>query len=745
MNGEMLANVQLHPVLGATGEALLLLLAGGYCVWEIRRSLPRGRRALTLAILKVAALAALLTLLFQAQWRRDEVNVLKPRLAVLVDVSESMIDQADPAQSTRTAQVGRWLETALPESAARQFDVEFFAFSDTPAPVTAGDRNRFKTADGKVSNVVAAVDAVRERYRGQSLAGILVLSDGIDTNAVKPTQGRKEDGIVCTFELERPYQAAQIAKRVAIDGVDFLPRMVVGWDGEITVRVSGQGLRGETTAVELWRDGQKQSEGAAAFQEDAQTRDVIFPISHDKPGRYAYEVKLPGEFAAPEAQTHAFQIEVVEAGSRVLYVQNSLSFDFKFLRKAIVADRNLELRSFVRWGDGRLVAIGSRGRPDAAAGLDLSEAALLTHAVVILGDLPPAVLRPEQQAALRKFVDQGGGLVMLGGAAGFAAAPGWEATPLADLIPVQLPAPHHEGKYPVAITEDGLRHPVFGPLFQEVKNFPPLLTANFSPAAKASTETLLQAQADGQMLPLVVGMRFGHGRVVAILTDTIWRWRLASEAWRGRKSPYETFWAQLMDWMLPKEDERRRKNEIELFTERNRYVLGEKPLVRALVRLADAQAKPPASLPLDVQTPDGKVFNYTLTKTRFRAQGSDREVDGYEAAVEPHVAGNFKAVASAPVGGETLSGEAAFAVTPPPSEKTGRPIDRQRLTELAQKGGGKFYAIDQWAQWVADVKGQEQRFSTVRLVSLWNHPALIGGCLFLLVSEWFLRRRWSLP
>ena len=36
-------------------------------------------------------------------------------------------------------------------------------------------------------------------------------------------------------------------------------------------------------------------------------------------------------------------INVLEPSNRVLYVQNTLGFDFKFLRKAIVTDRNLLL------------------------------------------------------------------------------------------------------------------------------------------------------------------------------------------------------------------------------------------------------------------------------------------------------------------------------------------------------------------------------------------------------------------
>ncbi|MBP7950759.1 MAG: hypothetical protein KA004_13995 [Verrucomicrobiales bacterium] len=743
----MLAELQLHPVFGVVGEVVIALLAGAALVWNIRRVFQDSGRFFWISALRITGLLALLTLFFQAQYRHETVRVIKPRLAVLVDASESMTDQPDPRQPTRESMVRLFLKEAIPDSAQQRFEVELFSFAGELKPLGEFDLEAVPAMQGHASNVVAAVDALKERYRGQSLAAILLLSDGIDTSGSRVMSGRVDQGRVCTFELEKPFTVEKAPQRISLEGVDYLPRVVVGWESEITVRLNAQGLKGQAVTVELWRDGAKASESAAAFQEDQQSREVIFPVVHDRVGKVSYEVRIAHAAATAEAKNHPFSVEVVEAGSRVLYLQNSLSFDFKFLRKAIVADRNLDLRSYVRWGDGRLVSIGGKRGVDAAAAerLDLSESALTAYAAVILGDLPADALRPENHQALSRYVENGGGLILLGGSKCLATAPGYETTAMANLLPVQTPAAYLEGNFPVQISEAGLRHPVFGPLFEEVGKFPPLLTTNATPAAKSTAEVLLQTTAQGRTVPLVAALRVGHGKVVAVLTDTLWRWRLASDAWRGKISPYETFWAQLMDWMLPKDDETKRRDEIELVAERSRYLHGEKPELRAIVRQADPKAVPPASVALEVHTPDGKVFQYAMNKARFRADGENREIEGYAAAVEPHLPGIYKAVASFKPAGDPVTGEASFAVDPPPTEITGRPIDRDRLQQLAQRNGGKFYSVDDWQKWPADVTGQEQRFSRVQLASIWNHPLMLGLIVLCLAAEWFLRRRWNLP
>ena len=703
-------------------------------MWGVRSP----RRVVVLALLRLLMLALLVLMLFQPQRKIDEVTILRPQLAVLVDGSESMADPVDDKQPLRTQRAIDWFSSKAVAQAKTDFDLRVFRFDSTLSeqslPVQEWKFN------GTSSHILEAVNQVAERFRGQPLAGILLLSDGLDTGGAALSGSTSVP--VFAFELEKPFTRKQRKKRISLSGVDHPARVAVGWDTEIRVSLAGSGMSGTTSSVELWRDGHRQAETPVAFNEDEQTRNVSFAVAHDKSGAVQYEIRVKDSAADKEAKSYPFLIEVMEPGNRVLYVQNALGFDFKFLRKAIVGDRNLKLSAFVRWTDGRLAMLDGNGvQSDGAA--DFSPKALANCAVVILGDLPPEALSAENAKALRGFVDRGGGLVLLGGSNLFATGE-LASGPLSGAVPVGLPAPYREGKFPVKITETGLHHPVFGPLFLEVKDFPPLLSCNAANSVSSTAEVLMQSDVGGTLYPLIVSMRFGQGRVVAVLSDTMWRWRLAAKGWASDRSPYDTFWAQLMDWLIPKEQDKQNGNRMELFTERTTYVLGEHPEVRAIVRTPVSGVPLPASLPLRIRTPDEKVFDYVLKAATLQTPGG-KAVSGYRAEVDPNVPGVFVAQSSVQLDGSEAAGETRFVVNRPATETTGKPINRELLQRLAAASGGKMYSMEDWDAWPANLHFKQQQFSRVQLQDLWNHPVILGLILCLLAAEWVTRKFWNLP
>ena len=727
---------------------LTLLVVGvlGAVSWSLWRGVRSRRRAIVSGALRVTVLALLAVMLFQPQRRYDEVTVLKPQLAVLVDSSESMSDQVDDAQPKRAERALEWLRSASLMRANEAFEVRLFSFDTQVAE--ADGRGDALTFSGSGSSVIAAVNQVQERFRGQPLAGVLVLSDGLDTSGLArsadetaplPLSGGAP---VFTFELEKPFQPQQRGRRVSIGSVDYPARVVVGWDSEIRAAIVGSGMNGSTVSVELWRDGRKEREGAVAFNEEEQTRTVAFPLSAEEPGMLEFELRVADTAADAAAQSHPFVIEALAPGKRVLYVQNSLGFDFKFLRKAIVSDRNLQLSAFVRWGDGRIVSMGERGVP-AEGKLDFTQAGLARYSVVMLGDLAPDALTPEQFVALKEFVNRGGGLVLLGGPNQLA-SPAIAETAVADVSPVRLPAEYREGNAPVTITDAGLRHPVFGPLFTNIKEFPPLLTANIASGVSPTAEVLMEVQMGETTAPLIASTKFGQGRVVAVMTDTIWSWRLAATSWSAERSPYDVFWTQLMDWLIPKEQEKQGGAGIELFTERANYLLGERPEVRAIVRTDSENVAPPATLPLSVKTPDGKTFEYTM-KTAILPGAGGKQVPGYRVEVEPNVAGVFAARSVATFGGEKAEAETRFVVMKPATELTQKPIDRTLLQRLAEQSGGRFFALEEADQWLKNIRHKEQQFARMQLLDLWNHPVLLTVIFALLAADWACRKVWNLP
>jgi hypothetical protein len=255
---------------------------------------------------------------------------------------------------------------------------------------------------------------------------------------------------------------------------------------------------------------------------------------------------------------------------------------------------------------------------------------------------------------------------------------------------------------------------------------------------------LVQVNAGTARYPLIVATRFGQGRVVAVLTDTIWRWRLAAKSWIGTRSPYDTFWAQLMDWLIPKEQNKLADNRLELVTDKTNYLTGEKPDMRAILTTQSVDTKRPVTVALRVHTPDEKTFEYALPPALLQTSDG-RQVPGFRSSVDLSVPGVYRAEASATVAGTNIAATTRFVVTRPATEITGKPINRELLTHLAESSHGKFSPLGDWPAWNKDLHVEEQHFSRVQLLDLWNHPLLIGFLLTMLAADWIVRKLWNLP
>jgi uncharacterized membrane protein len=739
----------LTPILSwpwLVGIVAALVVVIGWSFFYGLRSKPK---IALLWSLRTGALLTLLVVMLQPQQRHDEVSALRTQLAVMVDTSESMTDRPDEKQPTRAERAREFLKSPAMQEARGDFDVRTFVF-DTDTKEQPQEAQEMKFA-GSRSDVLGAMMKVQEHLRGQPVAGVLLLSDGLDTILGDKAAASVPAGVpVYAFELEKAFKPKPRERRVTIANMDYPQRVVVGWDTEIRASIGGSGMSGRTVPVELWRDGRKQRSTTVAFNEEEQMRETAFAISHDKPGLVQYEVRVNDPAADKQAKSFPFLIEVLEPGNRLLYIQNTLGFDFKFLRKAITSDRNLQLNAYVRMGD-RMVQFGERGMAGSQQTLELTQQMLARYAVLILGDVPPESFTAGQIATIRDFVDRGGALVWLGGPNGLT-SPTLARSPLKDVLPVRIGAGAEyrderdsgAGGFPVEITDTGLRHPVFGPLFAKVKDFPTLLTCNVAEGPTQLAEVLLQVQVDGKLRPAVAATRFGQGRCVVVLTDTIWRWRLASRGWTGDKSPYDTFWTQLMDWLIPKEKKQQNANRIELFTERTNYEQSDKPEVRAILSLQSPDAKPPATLPLQVRSPDDKTLEYTLRPATLQTSDG-KQVPGYRVDVEPHMAGIYVAKCSTTVGSAKIEGETRFVVTKPATELTGKPINRDLLAKIAEATKGRFYTIENWDKWRKNLHYEEQRISRVQILDLWNHPALLSLLMGLLAADWIARKFWSLP
>jgi len=159
---------------------VLAAAVGGAAFLEYRRPLSpltpvqRGM----LVGLRTLALALLVLFLFRPIVMLPPSGARNAVVPILVDASRSM-RLADADGQSRLARATTILKSDLLPALMSHFTTELYSVGETLAPATLDQL----AAGARRTDLSGALTAVRERYRGQRLAGIIVLSDGGDTGS----------------------------------------------------------------------------------------------------------------------------------------------------------------------------------------------------------------------------------------------------------------------------------------------------------------------------------------------------------------------------------------------------------------------------------------------------------------------------------------------------------------------------------------------------------------------------------
>src|SRR5476649_200993 len=136
--------------------------------------------------LRVLVLLALVLFLFRPIVMLPPVGPRDAIVPVLVDASRSM-RLADADGQTRLARANALLKTELAPALALHAVIDVFSVGDGLKPAAVDGF----TPDARRTDLVGALAAVRERYRGQRVAGIIVISDGGDTGAGRSSRSEE--------------------------------------------------------------------------------------------------------------------------------------------------------------------------------------------------------------------------------------------------------------------------------------------------------------------------------------------------------------------------------------------------------------------------------------------------------------------------------------------------------------------------------------------------------------------------
>ena len=715
---------------------LALIAAAAVTAWSAWAHLRRERSWPWLLTMRLVFLALLGWTMAMPSRRAAITEMIRPRFLVLLDTSASMLRGTEDglAESNRWQNAMAMLGDDWSKSVAAGCEITLTGFDAGLSEATAPDKFQSFEPTGQSTKLRAALDALFARHRGQDIAGVLLLSDGIDTSEPDHAwiSDRSWPAPIHTAILGEAAKQEQKAD-VRVESIDTPRRAVVGWDTRLSATVAGVAPDGEPFVVQLLRNGEQVEEVPAQLPAEGGQQELSFKLPHSETGVETWQVAIPP--LAGEAQTNdnamSAVVEVVDARNRLIYIEDVPRWESKYLNRELLANKDITPLSFVRGPGGKFISYTQAG----GASLDLTAEQLALYKIVVLGDLDAEALGPDRAEALRGFVERGGGLILLGGPKTLGQG-GLAATALSALMPFTRPATSPvEGKFDARWSADGRGHPALAGAEEVPESVPPVLSVFGDARLGDASITLAEANTPSGWQPLVVSRPYGQGKVVALLTDSLWRWRLEP----GAREAYSFLWKRLVEWLSPEASDTG-GNALELFSAASRVDVGEEFEVTARATMADGGNPPPGlRVTCDLRMPDGREVPLTMETAVVNAAG--RDFTGFRARFTPQVEGPYRAVARAEIDGvEIESAPLLFQAREAAREDAPIPLDIECLRALSRASGGRSGTPGEISAFLRGTRFDSRRETRVEYESLWQKPLILSLLLLLLLMEWIARK-----
>lgn len=750
--------------------------AGGQAAWvRVLAGLLKATGIVLLAILLVEPL-------FTGTRPRPGSNLF----LVVADSSKSMQLADGKSSQTRGEKMLARLTDQSPwlTRLAQDFDVRRYAFDSSLRPLQTFSELKL---EGQASALHQSLTSLAERFRGQHVAGILLLTDGNATDLGNGPFDFKSLPPVYPVKLGAESGLLDLAvSRVSVTQTNFEASPVT-----IATEVTGQGVAGKKVIVRVLDEAGKELERRTiAGGADGEALAQRFLLKPEQPGIsfYSVQASLEGEetgadqsgVTAEATLANNRRLATVDRGGgpyRILYVSGRPNWEFKFLRRAIDEDNEVNLVGLVRiakrepkftflsrggertnplfrgfgnqndeqaeeYDQPVLVRFGTEDKEELRSGFPQDAETLFRYHAIILDDIEAAFFKQDQLSLLAQFVARrGGGLLMLGGKESFSEG-GYQRTPVGDALPVYLDKgvaalPPAEN-YRLRLTREGWLQPWVRLRANEqdenkrIGEMPQFKTVSRVDAIKPGASVLAEVETPSGVRPALAVQQFGRGRAAALLIADLWRWNMRRAD--PQESDLEKAWRQTVRWLVADVPQ-----PVEVETHR---AAGGQDGVQLVVRARDKQFEPldNAGVSIQIKSPDGRQLELT-------AESSARAPGAYEANFAPRASGAYRALVTvtAPDGSPVGTRETGWSIEPETEEFRALSVNRALLAQLAEQSGGEMLELNRLESFVASLPNRKIPVTEHWTYPLWHQWHVFTIALACLIGEWGLRRVRGLP
>jgi hypothetical protein len=696
----------------------------------------KGRRWLVIAGLQAFVLCLLLFMLWRPALR---VTALKPQqnvIAVVVDDSRSMLLKQD--EVTRIESVKKLLNDGLLDKMRNRFQVRVYRAGNNLERIQSLEA---VTGAQNTTHLGGAMKQMMEESSSLPIGAVVLLSDGSDNSGgleaetLGEIRRRKIPIHTVGFGAER------LTKDLEVMDLDVPLRALS--DSRIGAAVSFRhyGYKGQKAKIALMADDKIVSSREVTLGEDGtpQTETLLFNAGLAGARNVkASIIKLNDEEnASNNAQTRLINVESLKP--RILYVEGEPKWDFKFIRRALEGDRNLQLTTMLRTTQNKIYRQGVEDPKELEQGFPDKEEELFKFSGLMIGGVEASWFTPQQQAMIKNFADRRGGGVMFLAGRGAMSDGGWAASSMAEMIPVTLTdrkGTFHRDPATAELTEAGrdsliVRIEEDGKKNEERwKKLPFMANYQETGTAKPGATVLVDALPTSKgRFPLLVTQRYGRGRTSVFASSGTWRWQMSQDV---KDMSHELFWQQTSRWLVTETPA-----QISAMPSKQLLLDDGNVEFRADVRDKAYNPFPAATVEARIMGPGGVAAMIPLTPDANQAGLFTSKWD----APKP---GSYVVEVLAKNGKEEMGRDVFTLIRQDGvAESFHAEQNKQLLEGLSRQTGGNYYTPATAKSLPDDIAYSEAGVTTRETKDLWNMPAILLALFGAKGAEWMLRRRWG--
>lgn len=765
-----------------------ILACSAILIWWSSRQIRRWNALSVVGLsAKICGLALLIFILLEPVSIK---KVAKPginQIALIVDSSQTLgiVDSqtGSPIHQTFSDWFASQDGQAWIQEMSGTYKMRFYTMDSQPQLVSDPSDIQFR---GTASSLNSGLLQIAQSYRDKPLAGLILMTDGIPTDA--PLSQQEMETLPPTFIV--PLAPDQMLKDARIEKVTIRESAFEDAPVEVESDTHVVGFSGQVLVCDILRtDGStvhSQSEMINGGDFHKAFRASFKPLAK---GIQFYKVRLriapagsnpvdrPGEEITELNNSQWITMDHGQKPLRLLYVAGRPNWEFKFLNRAIHEDPLLEMAALIRIAKreprfqfkGRtgetsnplfrgfdkqdeetekydqpvLKRLNVRDEQELSDGFPIEEKELFVYDAIILDDIESAFFTRSQMGLIREFVSRrGGGLFMLGGMESMAEG-NYQESPLKDVLPVYLinaPEVRLGDKLQIALTDEGWLEPwarIRSTQAAELSRrdeLDPYLAANVTGRQKPGASVIATLfDENGNSMPALVAQRYGRGRSMSLALTDFWRPGMRNpEAMEDVKKA----WRQMMRHLVSDVPQRL---ELALDSSDDLPFLVES---RTTVYNKEYNPQDNARVKITV-TPLGNS-NETW---EFETLPSNQRSGVLESSFTSREEGPYLVTAETadeqgiPLG--TI--QKGWVSNPLADEFRKLSPDREWMQGMAQSTGGQVVPLSGLPQLQGLLSKLDLPETQIESTPLWHQPWILASALILLLADWGIRRINGLP